>query len=86
MDCHRPATYHARVENPRHVVRGDENVMTILRNIQLNASFFRRLRWRGIEKIGVRGRPQLLIQADLRFYPPADVARSDEHRQVGAAS
>lgn len=51
-----------------------------------NAPLFRRLHWRGIEEVGVRGRPHLLMQADLAFYPPADVALADGYLQCGAVS
>lgn len=51
-----------------------------------NALLFRRLHWRGIEDVDVRGRPHLLMQADLRFYPPIDVARPSYLQQAGAMS
>jgi putative N-acetyltransferase (TIGR04045 family) len=35
-----------------------------------NALLFRRLRWRTIEEIELRGRPHHFMQADLAYYPP----------------
>ena len=35
-----------------------------------NALLFRRLHWRTIEEIELRGRPHHFMQADLAFYPP----------------
>ncbi len=35
-----------------------------------NALLFRRLHWRTIEEIELRGRPHHFMQADLAYYPP----------------
>jgi putative N-acetyltransferase (TIGR04045 family) len=35
-----------------------------------NAVLFRRLHWRTIEEIELRGRPHHFMQADLAYYPP----------------
>jgi putative N-acetyltransferase (TIGR04045 family) len=35
-----------------------------------NALLFRRLHWRTIGEIGLRGRPHHFMQADLAWYPP----------------
>jgi putative N-acetyltransferase (TIGR04045 family) len=35
-----------------------------------NAMLFRRLHWRAIEEIELRGRPHHFMQADLAYYPP----------------
>jgi putative N-acetyltransferase (TIGR04045 family) len=51
-----------------------------------NMPLFRRLHWRGIEDIDVQGRPHLLMQADLRFYPPVDIARPNRFEEAEAIS
>ena len=35
-----------------------------------NGPLFRRLRWRTLEEIELRGHPHLKMEADLAFYPP----------------
>ncbi|HUB26153.1 MAG TPA: MSMEG_0567/Sll0786 family nitrogen starvation N-acetyltransferase [Tepidisphaeraceae bacterium] len=46
-----------------------------LANVQRqNAPLFRRLHWHGIEELDVRGRPHLLMRADLSHYPPRAVS------------
>ncbi|HEX8322709.1 MAG TPA: MSMEG_0567/Sll0786 family nitrogen starvation N-acetyltransferase [Tepidisphaeraceae bacterium] len=35
-----------------------------------NVPLFRRLHWRGIEDMNIRGRPHVLMTADLAHYPP----------------
>jgi hypothetical protein len=35
-----------------------------------NALLFRRLHWRTIEEVELRGRPHHFMQADIAHYPP----------------
>jgi len=45
---------------------------TFLANVQRqNVPLFRRLNWRSLGELDVCGRAHHLMQADLRFYPPA---------------
>lgn len=37
-----------------------------------NVPFFRRLHWRSLEEVSVRGWPHHLMEAQLAFYPPCD--------------
>jgi putative N-acetyltransferase (TIGR04045 family) len=46
---------------------------TFLATVQRqNVPLFRRLHWRSLREVDVRGQPHHLMEADLGFYPPAD--------------
>jgi putative N-acetyltransferase (TIGR04045 family) len=51
-----------------------------------NVPLFRRLHWRDLEEMEVRGRVHMLMQADLSHYPPLDIATLPTFKPAGAAS
>ena len=51
-----------------------------------NAPLFRRLHWQSIEPTEIRGRPHLLMQADLSHYAPRDIALLPMAQPARAAS